>query len=151
MPCCVMSPLWHLLGAVSKINDLNHGILSEMGPYGSVWAHIKTGRSPMHRHDQLAKYHPVPWLRWPNVSWHQVFCYWGYSRWVLGFTMGSWIHARFLDSPVPGFTMSPWGVLKESLRNPYGVLKDLKESLTAQIRQLIWFIKWQNKSPWLGT
>ena len=27
----------------------------------------------LHRHDQLAKYHPVPWLRWPNVSWHQVF------------------------------------------------------------------------------
>ena len=26
-----------------------------------------------HRHDQLAKYHPVPWLRWHNVSWHQVF------------------------------------------------------------------------------
>ena len=25
-----------------------------------------------HRHDQLAKYHPVPWLRWHNVSWHQV-------------------------------------------------------------------------------
>ena len=23
------------------------GILSEMGPYGSIWAHIKTGRSPM--------------------------------------------------------------------------------------------------------
>ena len=21
----------------------------------------------------LAKYHPVPWLRWHNVSWHQVF------------------------------------------------------------------------------
>ena len=27
----------------------------------------------LHRHDQLAKYHPVPWLRWHNVSWHQVF------------------------------------------------------------------------------
>ena len=27
----------------------------------------------LHRHDQLAKYHPVPWLRWPNLSWHQVF------------------------------------------------------------------------------
>ena len=27
----------------------------------------------LHRHDQLAKYHPVLWLRWPNVSWHQVF------------------------------------------------------------------------------
>ena len=25
----------------------NHGICSEMGPYGSVGAHIKTGRSPM--------------------------------------------------------------------------------------------------------
>ena len=25
----------------------NHGIWSEMGPYGSVGAHIKTGRSPM--------------------------------------------------------------------------------------------------------
>ena len=25
----------------------NHGILSEMGPYGSIWAHIKTGRSHM--------------------------------------------------------------------------------------------------------
>ena len=24
----------------------------------------------LHRNDQLAKYHPVPWLR---VSWHQVF------------------------------------------------------------------------------
>ena len=28
----------------------------------------------LHRHGQLAKYHPVPWLRWHNVSWHQVFC-----------------------------------------------------------------------------
>ena len=27
----------------------------------------------LHRHDQVAKYHPVPWLRWHNVSWHQVF------------------------------------------------------------------------------
>ena len=61
----------------------------------------------LHKHDQLAKYHPVPWLRWPNVSWHQVFCYWGYLRWVLGFKMGSWIHDRFLDSR--------W-VHKESLR-----------------------------------
>ena len=25
-----------------------------------------------HRHDQLAKYHPASWLRWRNVSWHQV-------------------------------------------------------------------------------
>ena len=39
----------------------------------------KTRRPPpcpstaLHRHDKLAKYHPVPWLRWPNVSWHQVF------------------------------------------------------------------------------
>ena len=27
----------------------------------------------LHRHNQLTKYHPVPWLRWHNVSWHQVF------------------------------------------------------------------------------
>ena len=27
--------------------DQNHGIWSEMGPYGPVGAHIKTGRSPM--------------------------------------------------------------------------------------------------------
>ena len=27
----------------------------------------------LHSHDQLAKYHPVPWPRWHNVSWHQVF------------------------------------------------------------------------------
>ena len=27
----------------------SHGIWSEMGPYGSLWAHIKTGRSPMAR------------------------------------------------------------------------------------------------------
>ena len=27
----------------------------------------------LHKHDQLAQYHPVPWLRWPNISWHQVF------------------------------------------------------------------------------
>ena len=27
----------------------NHGFLSEMGPYGSIWGHIKTGRSPMAR------------------------------------------------------------------------------------------------------
>ena len=27
----------------------------------------------LHRHNQLAKYHLVPWLRWHNVSWHQVF------------------------------------------------------------------------------
>ena len=26
----------------------------------------------LHRHDQLDKYHPVPRLRWPNVSWHQI-------------------------------------------------------------------------------
>ena len=38
----------------------------------------------LHRHDQLAKYHPVPWLRWHNVSWHQVFCYWGPWFLVLG-------------------------------------------------------------------
>ena len=25
----------------------NHGIGSEMDPYGLMWAHIKTGRSPM--------------------------------------------------------------------------------------------------------
>ena len=25
----------------------NYGILSEMGPYGSIWAHVKTGRSHM--------------------------------------------------------------------------------------------------------
>ena len=25
----------------------NNGIGSEMGPYGSIWAHIKTGRSNM--------------------------------------------------------------------------------------------------------
>ena len=25
----------------------------------------------LHRHDQLAKYHPVPWLRCPNVSWYE--------------------------------------------------------------------------------
>ena len=25
----------------------NHGIWFEMGPYGSVWGHIKTGWSPM--------------------------------------------------------------------------------------------------------
>ena len=25
----------------------NHGIESEMGPYGSMWSHIKTGRSHM--------------------------------------------------------------------------------------------------------
>ena len=30
----------------------NHGIWSEMGPYGSVWAQIKTGRSPM-AHDHF--------------------------------------------------------------------------------------------------
>ena len=28
----------------------------------------------LHRHDQVAKNHPVPWLRWHNASWHQVFC-----------------------------------------------------------------------------
>ena len=27
----------------------------------------------LYRHDQPAKYHPVPWLRWHNASWHQVF------------------------------------------------------------------------------
>ena len=32
-----------------------------------IWA------KALHRHDQLAKYHPVPWLRGHNVSWHQVF------------------------------------------------------------------------------
>ena len=31
----------------------------------------------LHRHDQLAKHHPEPWLSWHNVSWHQVFCHWG--------------------------------------------------------------------------
>ena len=31
----------------------NHGNWSEIGPYGSIWAHIKTGRSPMaHDHFQ---------------------------------------------------------------------------------------------------
>ena len=25
----------------------NHGIWSDLGPYGSIWAHIKTGQSPM--------------------------------------------------------------------------------------------------------
>ena len=29
----------------------------------------------LHRHDQLAKYHPVPWRRWHDVSWHQVFAF----------------------------------------------------------------------------
>ena len=29
-----------------------YGIWSEMGPYGSVWANIKTGRSPM-AHDHF--------------------------------------------------------------------------------------------------
>ena len=27
----------------------------------------------LHRHGQLAEYNPVPWLRWHNVSWHQIF------------------------------------------------------------------------------
>ena len=40
----------------------------------------------LHRHDQLAKYHPMPWLRWPNVSWHQVF------------RLPEGIHDGFLDS-----------------------------------------------------
>ena len=31
-------------------SNQNHGIWSEMGPYGSIWAHIKTGRSPMAQH-----------------------------------------------------------------------------------------------------
>ena len=30
-----------------KILDPNHGIWSEMGPYGSIWGHINTGRSHM--------------------------------------------------------------------------------------------------------
>ena len=40
------------------------------------WGTAAGGGCPstaLHRHDQLPKYHPVPWLRWPNVSWHQVF------------------------------------------------------------------------------
>ena len=28
----------------------------------------------LHSHDKIAKYHPVPWLGWHNVSWHQIFC-----------------------------------------------------------------------------
>ena len=33
--------------------DGRHGIWSEMGPYGWIWGHIKTGRSPMaHDHFQ---------------------------------------------------------------------------------------------------
>ena len=45
----------------------------------AVLRHGGGGASTQHcnRHDQLAKYDPVPWLRWHNVSWHQVFCYWG--------------------------------------------------------------------------
>ena len=41
-----------------------------------IIVHLSGGGCPstaLHRHDQLAKHHPVPWLRWPNVSWHQVF------------------------------------------------------------------------------
>ena len=35
--------------------------------------HLVISAKALHRHDQVAKYHPVPWLRWPNVSWRQVF------------------------------------------------------------------------------
>ena len=75
------------------------------------WGTAAGGGCPstaLHSHEQLAKYHLVPWLRWPNVSWHQIFCYWGYSRWAPGFTIGSWIQ---------GFLDSRW-VLKESSRSP---------------------------------
>ena len=67
------------------------------------WCHetFTCPSTALHRHDQLAKYHPVPWLRWPNVSWHQVFHLpegihdeFLDSRWVLGFTMGSWVHDK---------------------------------------------------------
>ena len=34
-----------------------------------TWRRRSLSTAP-HRHVQLAKYHPVPWLRWHNVSWH---------------------------------------------------------------------------------
>ena len=50
----------------------------------------------LHRHYQLAKYHPVLWLRCHNVSWHEVVCLpegWcsifrnpGYEVFILNFT-----------------------------------------------------------------
>ena len=40
----------------------------------NIWtSNFQCPSTALHRHDQLAKYHPVPWLRWHNVSWHQVF------------------------------------------------------------------------------
>ena len=44
---------------------------------------------------QQVKYHPVPWLRWPHVSWHQVF------RLPEVITMGSWIHDGFAVNILP--------------------------------------------------
>ena len=35
--------------------------------------HMPCLSTALHMPDQQAKYHPVPWLRWPNVSRHQVF------------------------------------------------------------------------------
>ena len=52
----------------------NHGIWDEMGPYGSVWAHIKTGRSHMAQDHFQAPLDPKTAhkklsLRDPNQFW----------------------------------------------------------------------------------
>ena len=55
----------------------------------------------LYRHDQLAKYHPVPWLRWPNgpnVSWHQsiVNLSWTYRGSIVNLIIVhlSWIYRK---------------------------------------------------------
>ena len=82
----------NLLALVSstlrKVEDLMQETLCHLGQgtgwYLASWSclcsavlgHGGSGgclSTALHRHDQLAKYHLVPWLRWHNVSWHQVF------------------------------------------------------------------------------
>ena len=89
-----------------KAEDLMpRDIMSSEPRHWMVFGQLPCLSTALHRHDQLAKYHPVPWLRWYNVSWHQVFrlpegVHDGFldSRYGPEFTMGSWIHDGFLDS-----------------------------------------------------
>ena len=60
-----------------KFIDFRESAIQKLHMWVSASAEMDLNASAhntLHRHDHLAKCHPVPWLRC-HVSWHQVCCY----------------------------------------------------------------------------
>ena len=91
---------------------------------------------------QLVKYHPAPWLRWPNVSWHQSRSPKSRTKFLeIFFTLICWSDSWTYVSPIsgPNLTQNLDRIWPESDPGPWSIFLD--PNYNASIVNLSWIYR----------